>query len=266
MANAGRPLVDYVEVGDGRPLLFIPGMEGAKEFWMHQLDRFGQSYRAIGCSYPRRVPSRRTSIHAYVDEFVRLLDHLEIEKAAVVGESMGGLIAQHLAIAFPERVAALILCNTLASASRFQPGLNASTLATAAYPLAFLAPRRVQKSFLRWVGRNRGFVMDPSAGNEQLAEYLLEFGLAPGFGGYADRLVSLIRGTSASGLASIRAPTLVVRGTEDRLIGDESRVELVGRIAHAELVLVDGGGHCCQYTLPDPTNRALLGWLRRIQY
>ena len=264
--STAEPLLEYVERGSGAPIVLIPGMEGAKEFWQHQMEPLAERYRVIACSYPRKRPKLGRRVSEYALDVVRLLDHLEVGRAVVIGESMGGLISQHIAIEHPERVTALALCNTLDAPNRLQFGLDRYSLATVVHHLAFLSPRPFQKPLFRWVGRNRGFVMDPSAGNDKLADYLLKHGLEAGLASNLDRVLAGLGSPTTQALASIRVPTLVLRGTEDRLVGADAVVELVGRIPHAELVLIDGGGHCCQFTMPDATNRALLDWLRRIEY
>jgi pimeloyl-ACP methyl ester carboxylesterase len=56
-------------------------------------------------------------------------------------------------------------------------------------------------------------------------------------------------------------PALVIRGTEDRLVGPEAIVELAGRIPGARLELIEGGGHCCSYTMPEETTAVIKDWL-----
>lgn len=65
-------------------------------------------------------------------------------------------------------------------------------------------------------------------------------------------------------LSQIRTPTLVLRGTEDRVVSAETIRRFVERIPGAELELIEGGGHCCQMTRPQATNQALRAWLARL--
>jgi aminoacrylate hydrolase len=178
----------------------------------------------------------------------------------VVGESFGGMISQELATRHPERVAALVLCNTMARAHGDHLGANWFTAASLLHPLAFALPRRLQLPYLDWIGKHRGFVMDPSPGNRDLSGYILEHGLDPGWC-YLNRYRAGLRADYRPLLPSIAAPTLILHGEEDRVVGERTIAELAGLIPGAAVARIEGGGHCCQYTRPEATNRALLDWL-----
>ena len=255
-----RPSIpDHLDLGAGRPIVLLPGMEGAKEFWRHQWPALSARYRVLPVSYRRR-PLGRWTIADFAADILALLDHHGLERAAVVGESFGGMLAQELATRHGERVAALILCNTFDRARNDHFGVNLFTVASLLHPLAFALPGRFRLPYLDWIGKHRGFVMDPSPGNRDLAEYILEHGLDPGWC-YLNRYSAGIRGDYRDLLPSITAPTLVVHGEEDRLVGERTIAELAGRIPGARVARIEGGGHCCQYTRPEATNRVLVDWL-----
>ncbi len=254
---------DYSEAGSGFPILMLPGMEGALQFWRHQLEGLSGEYRVISCELARFSFSPRRKVDDYARAVIRRMDSLGIDRAVIVGESFGGMVSQHLAIHYPDRLAALVLCNTMDVFRRGGFGLNVFTLASMVHNLAFLPglgdARR--KAILRFVGRHRGFVMDPSPGNDAFSDYILEYGTAHGAVAYLNRIVAGARGNYNKRLKEIRVPTLVLRGTEDRLVGAETILRLVGSIPGAQLALVEGGGHCCTYTMPAESNRAILAWL-----
>lgn len=264
--NEKYPLPDYVEVGRGKPVIMLPGMEGAKEFWRYQLDEFGQRYRTIACGHVIRRPTLSARVADYAADVLRLMDSLGIEKAVIVGESFGGMVTQEIATAHPERTEAIVLCNTMDRVRRGGFGLNMFTMTTLVHQFAFLVPASRRKSLLNWVGKHRGFVLDPSPGNDRLVDYILEYGLYPGLGGYLDRIIAGAKESYSEKLTRLKIPALVLRGSEDRLVGPETIVELVGRTPGAELVIIDGGGHCCQHSVPEATNRAILDWLERVGY
>ncbi|MDY6795118.1 MAG: alpha/beta hydrolase [Actinomycetota bacterium] len=260
--------VDYVESGEGNPVLFLPGMEGAKEFWAPQAEALGDRYRAIACSLPVRKPRLSSAIGDYALDVVALMDSLDLPKAVVVGESFGGMVAQELAIYHPERVAGIILCNTMDRLRRGYFGLNMFTLACLVHNLAFLPflTMEQRKSILRWVSRHRGFVLDSSPGNDDLIEYIIAYGTACGAPTYLDRVIAGARLDYIPRLRDIDVSTLVLRGEEDRLVAAETILSLVGGIPHAELALIEGGGHCCTHTVTDASSRAILEWLEHIGY
>lgn len=255
----------YVAAGEGTPVVMIPGMEGAKEFWHHQLEGLCPSYRVISCDLAVRRPSAASCVGDYAEDILRKMDDAGVGSAVVVGESMGGMVAQEIALNHPGRVKGLVLCNTMDDRRRFGFGFNMFTLATFVHQFAFLPflTYGQRKRLLNWVGKHRGFVMDPSPGNDGFCDYIMEYGTAAGPLGYLDRLIACGGAGYTGRLHEIDVPTLVLRGTEDRLVTPEAAVQLAGRIPGSEVALVEGGGHCCPYTCPDRTNRVLLEWLKR---
>ncbi|MBU1671684.1 MAG: alpha/beta hydrolase [Actinobacteria bacterium] len=256
---------DFIDSGEGTALVMIPGMEGAKEFWRFQQEEFDDRYRVVAVSLERRKPSLGSTVEDYAADVLRIMDSLGIDRAVFVGESFGGVISQHVAINHPERVQGLVLCNTMDAPRRMGFGLNMFTLATFVHQFAFLPflSEETRRRLLRWVGKHRGFVMDPSPGNEVLIDYLFAHGLDCGGAAYLDRMIAGSRARYTERLGEIEAPTLVLRGSEDRLVSADTVLEFLGRIPGAELAMIRGGGHCCQHTTPVPTNAALGDWLAR---
>ena len=261
-------MIDYEEAGKGSPIIFLPGMEGAKEFWKPQLDGLSGEFRVIACGLPVHRPRLSRTIRDFASEYIGLMDSLDIEKAVIAGESFGGMVTQELAVNHPQRVAAIILCNTMDRPRRGGFGLNMFTLASCIHQFAFypFLTSQQRKRILMWVGKHRGFVLDPSRGNEALVEYIMEYGTACGAAAYLDRIIAGVKEQYTNRLRDIEVPALIVRGEEDRLVGAETIVQLAGRIPGAELALIEGGGHCCTYTIPDAPNQAILDWLHRINY
>lgn len=259
---------DFIEVGDGKPVIMVPGMEGSKHFWKYQLEALGQRYRAVASDLPVIGPSLSSTMSDYADRVLKLVDHLGIDRAVFIGESFGGFLVQELVINHAEKVAAVVLCNTMERPRGEVFGFNMFTLATLVHQFAFLPflTDSQRRRLLSWVGRHRGFVMDPSPGNDELIEYLFDHGLECGGRAYLDRMIAAGKGDYTYRLEGINVPALIIRGTEDRLVASESIVQQVGRIPDASLALIEGGGHCCTFTRPDPSNRVILEFLEGIGY
>ncbi len=106
----------YEEAGSGEPLLMIMGLGGDLQAWALQVPALAKHYRVI--TYDNRgagrtsAPDRPYSISQMADDAVALLDELGINQAHVLGFSMGGYVAQELALAHPQRVKKLILLAT----------------------------------------------------------------------------------------------------------------------------------------------------------
>jgi len=118
MPNA--PLRDivtyYEEAGSGEPLVLIMGLGGDLQAWRFQVQELSKQFRVI--TFDNRgagrtsAPDRPYSISGMAEDLAALLDVLKIEKAHILGYSMGGYIAQEFAIANPKRVNKLILLAT----------------------------------------------------------------------------------------------------------------------------------------------------------
>lgn len=263
-AGAGEGIT-HIEAGSGTPMVLLPGLEGSRYFWSGLLGDLGERYRAVSFDLPVRRPGLSRRVSEYASEILERMDALGIDRAIVVGESTGGVITQEIALENPDRVMAAVLCNTMDRPDRMGFGLNMFTLATIVHQFAFLPflSEQSRRRLLSWVGRHRGFVMDPTPGNEDLIDYLFAHGLECGGGAYLDRICALAKIRYTSRLGEIKVPVLVVRGTEDRLVSPETTVRLAGSIRGAEIALIEGGGHCCPCTMPSETARAIMEWLER---
>ncbi len=110
--------IDYSDVGNGRTLILVNGLGGTKRLWRRQTRLFKKYFRTItfdnrGVGKSDR-PVGPYTIKMMADDTVGLMDYLRIERAHILGESMGGMIAQELAINHPERVDKLVLACTYA--------------------------------------------------------------------------------------------------------------------------------------------------------
>ena len=104
----------YEEVGSGTPLIFVHEFAGDHRSWENQMQHFGRRYRAITYAArgypPSDIPESSASYSQFraADDILAVLDHLGIEKAHVVGLSMGGFATLHFGFRHPQR--ALSLC------------------------------------------------------------------------------------------------------------------------------------------------------------
>src|SRR5215510_118655 len=113
IAKIGSLDIFYEEHGGGDPLLLIMGLAADSTAWMFQLPAFAEHYRTIvfdnrGVGRSSK-PAGPYTIHEMADDAAGLLDALHVARAHVVGVSMGGMIAQELALRHPARVRGLVL-------------------------------------------------------------------------------------------------------------------------------------------------------------
>jgi pimeloyl-ACP methyl ester carboxylesterase len=232
------------------PLLLVHGAGGSHLDWPAELRRLPDA-TAIAPDLPghgRSPGPGRQAISAYVGDLIALLDALQIRRAIVGGHSMGGAIAQTMAINYPERVAGLILIGTGARL-HVHPDIlnNVRNNPAQVYELLinWMWAAHVPEQVLR-LGRKRMAANDP---HTVYGDYVAchAFDVMPQ-------------------LRRIAAPTLVVGGTADQMTPLQYSTDLAEQIPHAELVTVEGGGHMMMLEQPLVVAQAVAGWLERVEF
>ncbi|MBO8140747.1 MAG: alpha/beta fold hydrolase [Firmicutes bacterium] len=251
----------YYEVhGDGFPILLIQGLGMPSTLWYRQLPEFARRYRVIlmdnrGAGRSDQ-PRAGYSIAQMAKDAVGILDHLAADRAHVLGLSLGGLIAQELALSYPGRVAGLILAGTHpggpeyleVTGSMWREQLN----------VAGLTREDIYRQALQW-GTTEAFFRDRPEEVERFIRLRLEL---PQTGhGFQGQFQAGAAFDARDRLPALRCPTLVVHGTEDRVVPPRFARELAERIPGAQLHWIAGSGHLPFVEAPEQFNRAVLDFL-----
>lgn len=260
---------NYVEMGEGTPLVFIHGLSGCWQNWLENIPHFARTHRVIALDLPgfgaSPMPPWELTIPAY-GRFVRdFCERLGIELCSLVGNSMGGFIASEVAITEPERVDDLTLVSAAGitwARARREPAEMLARVGRAAAPL-FL---RFELSAIRRPkireGAFRGVFHDPNA----LRRELLWENVVPAFQspGYFDAMLNLVGYDIRDRLEEIGVPTLIVWGRNDRVVPVPAALSYKKRIGdNAELVIFDECGHVPEMERPLRFNRLLERFLAR---
>jgi len=246
---AGQNIYYSARGARGVPVVFVHGAAGSHLHWGLQVHALYEHARAVALDLPghgRSDPPGRNSVEAYRDVVLGLLDALGFDRAVIVGHSMGGAIAQTLALSHPDRVAGLGLVGTGARL-RVLPAILDGVLSEH----AAIAQLVVENSYASG--------LDPEF--QQRAE--AEFCACPPHVTHGD-FSACNQFDVMARLAEIRAPTLVLCGREDRMTPVKYSVYLATHIPNAHLVIVDHAGHSVMIEQPDETNAALIdliAWL-----
>ena len=258
----------YEEAGSGTPLIFIHEFAGDHRSWEPQMRFFARYFRCIAYNTrgfpPSDIPEdgeRYSQAHAR-DDVIAVLDHLKIDRAHVVGLSMGGFAALHVGITYPQRARSLVIAGCGYGAEpdkkdKFRAECEAaaasfeSNWAEAAKKYA-LGPTRVQF-------QNK----DPRGWAEfaaQLAEHSPR-GQALTMRGVQMRRPSLYE--LADDMKKIDVPTLILTGDEDDPCLEPGLL-MKRSIPNSGLVVLARSGHTINIEEPDAFNRALFEFFLRV--
>jgi aminoacrylate hydrolase len=249
----------YEVVGDGPPLLLVPGLGGVGSFWRHQVAAFAGDFRVIvhdhrGCGRSSR--SRIAySVEQMADDVLRLMDALGIEAAHYVGHSTGGAIGQVIAQDRPERLKRLVLSATWAGPDPFFQ--RSFTARRELLRLGGVASYwRASVLLLRppaWIGANEAALATEEA--DLLAD-------PPDIVILESRIDAILRFDRRARLGAIRAPTLVVVAADDMVTPPHFSAELASGIRGARLATLPYGGHFVPVIEAASYNAAVGSFLR----
>jgi pimeloyl-ACP methyl ester carboxylesterase len=262
--------VDYLALRPGGPdeqsapaVVLVPGADGMKETFRYQVPALASRYPVLAASLRRRVPPDAT-LDRLVDDVSELIEAAGMTGPVVLlGQSLGGAIAMRFAVRFPDRVAALVLSNTLAHVGYDHLGLNRTLLAPAAMATTRYLPTALSRWMARLWSRLEVWIYDASPGRERVIDYALWTGPRTVRSSVSRARVRLLKRMDLRGqLPAIRAPVLVLKGPRDHYVPPSWSHEIVSLVPGAEYREVAGTGHCSHLSMPASFNGTMLGWLR----
>jgi pimeloyl-ACP methyl ester carboxylesterase len=248
--------VNYIEIGEGEPILFVHGISGCWQNWLENLPHFGAGRRAIALDLPgfgaSPMPSWEIDMPAYGRLLGDFCEKLGIERATRVGNSMGGFIAVEAVTSNPSRFERLVLVSAAGILNTWNPEARATATAWAWKRFGPHFAQRGREIVSRPRAREavfRPFLRYPNRLREDLLLEQIVGGLerADGFG---DALQALIRRDIRDRLADIDIPTLIVWGLSDRVIPVAAAISYHRRIPHSRLEIFERTGHVPQLERP----------------
>jgi pimeloyl-ACP methyl ester carboxylesterase len=266
-------LMYYESHGTGEALMLISGTGATCDGWRpYQLPILLEEYQVIIFDH-RGVgksdkPDEPYSTRGFAADAIGLMDGLGIKKAHLLGHSMGGRVAQWIAIDYPHRVRSLILSSS--GSGKFSPDIDV----VRGLPLK-QTEAMIERGYESWwMGHlaDDDFMFPPEI-REKRPELLeqrrqLTRESMPPLRPYLRHVIARQQHETTDLLDQISAPTLVVVGEKDTTIGGtgshyESAIALAEYIPSAEFVVMKNAAHGYMWQMPEEANEVILTFLRQ---
>ncbi|MFF9134326.1 MULTISPECIES: alpha/beta fold hydrolase [unclassified Streptomyces] len=231
--------------GDLVPLVFVHGWTADRHRWDHPFAHFAERRRVIrldlrghGDSDGAGVPT----IAALADDVLALLDHLAVERCVLVGHSMGGMIAQTIALAHPARVERLVLVGSI-SRMTYSRARGLLMAASTLVPYRLFVAANIQRAFA------------PGHPREEIRRHIAASAATP------REVVMTLYGAMRAfdvldRVGEIRTPTLIVHGTHDVQLPVAQMLRMATAYPDAVVRLIDAG-HELPLEKPREVTRAI---------
>lgn len=254
----------YYEVhGEGEALLLIASMGCDLSAWKQQAPEFSRKYRVVVFdnrgSGRTDAPEEPYTIAMMADDTAALMQAIGIDRAHILGQSMGGYIAQELAIRHPERVRSLIL-----AATSIGPYLGETAILEtwSKQALQGMKPMLLFQLLLPFIFTDRTFE-DPE--NVRMAvEIIASRPQATPTYALVRQFIACAEHSARGCTAHVAAPVLVLASRDDLFIPFSLSEELAASFSEGRLVLLDRGGHDPNLGAPDEFNRAVMDFLAEV--
>ncbi|HTD57490.1 MAG TPA: alpha/beta hydrolase [Solirubrobacteraceae bacterium] len=253
LAKAGEIELSYERGGDGPPLLMIMGMSGTKHHWGDRvLEELRRDFDTIAYDHRDAGDSTKTgqpfAIADLAGDAADLMEALDLDSAHVMGISMGGMVAQELALAHPERIRSLTLGCTYCGG---EGSLLAGEDVMRRLAEGMASGNREQAIRTAWeVNVSPSFADDDDA-----YATFLERGLryAMPVAVIMEQMRAITAHDTSARLPGLNLPTLLVHGTLDQMLPVENGHMIAELIPNARLEILEGIGHMFFLELPERT-------------
>ena len=248
----------WEEHGAGQPILMIMGLSFTIEMWHRLIPELARHYRLI--MFDNRgmgrsdVPKGRFSIGQMANDAVAVMDAAGVSAAHVLGASMGGMIAQELALRFPNRVCSLML------------GCTSHGGLISRWPSFHHRPRKAAFSGSDRIARERSLndLLYAETTMRELIEedLMIRSKCCWTQEGFLKQFGAILLWSSYLRLPRIRVPTLVVHGAEDRLIPPGNGRTVARRIPGARFKVIPNAGHVMMTDQPERCLAEIMNFLK----
>jgi pimeloyl-ACP methyl ester carboxylesterase len=260
--DAGGIETSYLEAGSGETVLMLhgsgPGVSALAN-WQHNIPTLAQRFRVlapdiVGFGATERPDDIIYSLRTWTDYVWAFLDAHDIEKTAIVGNSLGGRIALQMAAVRPERITKMVLMGVPGVGMKPTDGLAALR----AYQPSHDAMRDLLRNY---------FAVDPTMITDELVEIRYQASIADGaYEAYRSMFFDPRHAGSELAITenearAIATPTLLVHGREDRVVPLQVSVAMLGLLPNADLHVFSACGHWTQIERADEFSALVADYL-----
>ena len=262
--DAGGIETSYLEAGSGETVLMLhgsgPGVSALAN-WQHNIPTLAQRFHVlapdiVGFGTTERPEDIVYSLRTWTDHVWAFMDARGVEKARVIGNSLGGRIALQMATDQPDRIAKMVLMGT--------PGVGM----TPTEGLAALRAYEPSHDAMRELLRNY-FAVDPAMITDELVQIRYEASIADGaYEAYRAMFFDPRHAGSELGITedevrAIATPTLLIHGREDKVVALQVSVAMLGLLPNADLHVFSACGHWTQIERADEFSAVVFDYLGR---
>lgn len=239
MTTTRRGMACYMDGPEHAPVVvLIHPIATCAQIWSPQLAVWSQSWRVVRVDLPGHgaspSPEAGAGLAEWAEELAQVLDRLHVERAAVLGLSLGGMVAQAFALQHADRLSALVLAHTSAQTAEPVKALWAQRVVQAREGGV---AGQVEPTLARWF--TRSFIEAAPLTVRWVADQICSTSLA----GY-EAAVHAIQGLDhLERLAEVQSPTLVVAGADDTAAPPSFAEAIVARMPNARLAVIEHAAH-----------------------
>ena len=248
--------IDYDVHGNGPPLLLIGGLGFGRWCWFKQVPALSHHFRVITFDI-RGEQNLARGVADLSTEAVALLEHLAVQKAHVLGTSLGGFVAQELALEQPELVDRLVLVCTSYGVREPEP-MSLQALGRMFGAGSFSSERAVRR------GLETATSDAYRTGHPEEFEQVVHWRLAdsPSLFTYYQQAMAGARFDTSRHVGNITSPTLVIHGRDDRYVPVANAVALAEAIPGAKLRVLEDAGHLVFIERAEEVNKEIILFLK----
>lgn len=254
--------IDYSDEGSGLPVVFIHAFPMNKAMWDDQVEALGSSSRVITLDLrgfgKSGAPEGPYSMDQMASDVRGLLSHLDIDRAVLVGLSMGGYISLAFYRLYPDAVRALVLADTRASEDTHEGRER-----------RFKSAEKAERDGAGAIAKDiEAVAFAPSTADErpdviQRVRMMIEANSTRGIAAAQRGMAT--RRDSGDILLGINCPVLILVGSEDSVTPLSDAEALRNGIPHSQFKVIEGAGHMSNMERPEQFNAALIEFINSLE-